>query len=263
MGIKQVCLGVCVSLLLGGAVCPAADDQDSIPLEQAVREGKVRIEITSLGGSYGDTILLTIKRTVLQPLRLTLTPGTRFKSSSERIHDMAGAAIKGERMGKSIYRRATEILLADDGSHAYVITAYCLDPDKAAPDPGNSFVLGDPDERVGTILRAANRSSVLPSTIQMAVSGELSDKDMKALLQAKPELRKWLRELKEKGLKAGVVLKRRCPLCKGRKTCQECSDTGTEKENCSFCNKTGKCPGCGGTGRVECFQDDSLRKYWK
>ena len=63
----------------------------TIPLDEAVREDKVKIEISGLGGSTGDTILLNLKRKSPVKLRLSLTPGTVFQSTSGNVQNMIGS----------------------------------------------------------------------------------------------------------------------------------------------------------------------------
>lgn len=72
----------------GTAVISAASRQTSMPLDQAVKDGKVEAEITGMGGSTGDAILLAVRRKVSEPLILTLTAGTVFKSVSGTVQNM-------------------------------------------------------------------------------------------------------------------------------------------------------------------------------
>jgi hypothetical protein len=79
------------ALLLVGAGGGSAFGEDATPLEQAVRDGKVDAEVSGLGGSTGDAILIVVRRKMPEVLRLTLTPGTVFKSAAGAGQNMAGA----------------------------------------------------------------------------------------------------------------------------------------------------------------------------
>ncbi len=143
--------------------------QDAVPLDQAIKDGKVGADITGIGGSTGDTILITVRRKVPEELRLTLTPGTVFKSVTGTVQNMAGASIKGERVGESSYRPTTEIVLADNDKHSYVIEAYCLDFHKGNPGPSDRFSIAPPDGQALKILQAGKAKGASIQVIQAAV----------------------------------------------------------------------------------------------
>ncbi|MGA2034856.1 MAG: ankyrin repeat domain-containing protein [Thermoguttaceae bacterium] len=152
------------------AVCaPAAFGQTAVPLEEAVKDGKAEVAISGIGGSTGDAILIIARRRVPGVLRLTLTLGTVFGSVSGTVQNMVGAAIKGERVGENSYRPATEIFLADNDKHSYVVEAYCLDFHKANPGPRDSFTLAAPDPRAARILSAGQDKSASIGAIQSAL----------------------------------------------------------------------------------------------
>ncbi len=143
--------------------------QTAIPLEQAVKDGKVEVEISGIGGSTGDAILITARRKVPDVLRLTLTAGTVFKSISGTVQNMMGAGIKGDHIGENSYRPATEIVLTDNDKHSYVVEAYCLDFHKDNPGPSDSFTIAPPDERANKILKAGKNKSASIGAIQSAL----------------------------------------------------------------------------------------------
>jgi len=119
--------------------------QTAIPLDKALKDGKVEAEITGISGSTGDAILIVARRKVPEVLRVMLTPGTVFKSVSGTVQNMLGAFIKGERVGEKSYRPATEIVLTDNERHSYVVEAYCLDFHKGNPGASDSFSITPPD----------------------------------------------------------------------------------------------------------------------
>jgi len=73
---------------------------------------------------------------------------------------MAGASIKGKRVGERSYRPTTEIVLADNDKHSYVIEAYCLDFHKGNPGPSDRFSIAPPDGRTLKILQAGKAKGV-------------------------------------------------------------------------------------------------------
>ena len=163
---RLVCLYV---LFLIGVTSRWAFGQDAIPLDQAARDGKVEVEISGIGGSTGDTILITVRRRVPEVLRLMLTPGTVFKSVTRTVQNMAGASIKGERLGERSYRPTTKIVLADDDKHSFVVEAYCLDFHKGNPGPSDRFSIAPPDRQTLKILQAGKAKDATIQVIQAAV----------------------------------------------------------------------------------------------
>ena len=161
-------LCLCAVLFIGAGGGWAVG-QEAIPLDQAVKDGRVDAEVSGIGGSTGDAILIAVRRKVPGVLRLTLTPGMVFKSVAGTVQNMAGASIKGERFGENSYRPAAEIVLTDDARHSYVVEAYCLDFHKANPGLRDSFALTAPDRQAARILSAGRRKSASIGAIQAAL----------------------------------------------------------------------------------------------
>ena len=145
---------------------------ESVSIEESLRQGEITMEIAGLGGSTGDSILVVIQR---QPraagrtLRLTLSPGTVFASVSGKVQNMAGARIKGERMGGNAYHPVSEIVLSDDNKHSYIIEAYCLDFHKDNPGPSDRFTLSPPDALAQRLLSAGQKRNLSIQAVQAAV----------------------------------------------------------------------------------------------
>ena len=156
-------------LLVLGVVCPTAPAQEPIPLGQAVEEGKVEAEITGLGGSTGDAIQVCVRRKVPQILRLTLAPGTVFKSTSGNAQDMVAAGIKGERVGEMTYRPTSQIVLSDDAEHRFVVEAFCLDFHKPNPTSKHAFALSPSDVRAAAVLSLGKEKAASMKVIQSAL----------------------------------------------------------------------------------------------
>lgn len=157
--LRQIGVGVISALLFAGGVFA----QEAVPLGQAIRDRKIQATVTALGGSSGDAILLTVRRIVPEPLRLSLTPGIVFTSKTGKVQNMAGARIKGERTGATTYSPSDTIYLGDDADHLYIVEAYCMDFNKANPGAGDAFAWGEVDARAAEILnlgRAENTKVV-------------------------------------------------------------------------------------------------------
>ena len=165
VGMRHLIAGVLAFALYA----PLACGQDTVPLDQAIKHGKVEALITGLGGSTGDAILITVRRKVPDVLRLTLAPGTVFMSALGTVQNMAGASIKGERVNENSYRPATEIMLVDNDNHSYVIEAYCLDFHKGNPGRADRFSVTAVDGSVAAILTAGKSKSASIGAIQAAL----------------------------------------------------------------------------------------------
>ena len=146
-----------------------AAGQVAVPLDQAVKDGKVKVEITGLGGSTGDSILLTVRRQVSEPVRLSLGIGTVFKSASASVQNMVAAKVKGIMVNAESYSPTAEILLADDNKRAYIVEAYCMDFHKENPDTQNAFSLGEVDGQAARIIKAGLGSGASINAIQAAL----------------------------------------------------------------------------------------------
>ena len=175
-----------------------AATQSGIPIGQAIRDRHVEVRITGVGGSTGDTILITARRKVPDDIRLILTPGTVFSSVSGNVQNMVAASIKGERVGENSYRSTRELVLADEDEHSYIIEAYCLNFHKANPGPSDSFTVAPADERATKILRAGKKRSASIQAIQSALWIErdrVSAQELQARFPVKDEDVEVAREL--------------------------------------------------------------------
>jgi hypothetical protein len=158
-----------IGILALAIYAPLAFGQDAIPLEQAISSGKVEAAITGIGGSTGDAILITVRRRTPDLLRLTLTPGTVFKSVSGAVQNMAGASIKGQRVGENSYRPETEIVLMDNYTRSYVIEAYCLDFHKGNPGATDRFDIAPVDGQAARLLAIGKDKPASIGAIQAAL----------------------------------------------------------------------------------------------
>ena len=151
-------------------------------LAEALKGGLVRFEIRGLGGSTGDAIEIMAQRQGSNTLWLALEAGTVFQNGSVSVQRMAGAGIKGERVGANTYRPSTVMVLVDDRPKRFIVEAYCLDLDKDNPAEGSGFTLAPVDARVAHLLSAGRAASARPETIQCALwlmGGEVSEYNLK------------------------------------------------------------------------------------
>ena len=165
MGIAHVITVACVLMVGWTSFALGA----TMSLQEAVNQGKVTMAMKGLGGSTGDVIVITLRRTVPETLRLTLAPGTLLPSASGTVQDMVAARVKGERMGPFTYRPSSTIELRDNREHDYLVEAYCLDFHKDNPGPADAFQLGKMDERAKTILEAGRKQQVSINVLQSAI----------------------------------------------------------------------------------------------
>ena len=81
---------------LAVALCSQAFGATEISLQQAVKEGKVEVDVSALGGAAGNTIRVNVKRKVPEELHISVTPGTVFIAKGGKVQNMTGGKIKGE-----------------------------------------------------------------------------------------------------------------------------------------------------------------------
>jgi hypothetical protein len=156
------------ALALAATICRASAAIEPIPLDQAVREGKVWVYVTSLGGSTGNTVCVNVKRMVDREVRVTVTPGTIFRPAEADVQGMAAASIQGVFVGGQ-WQKADVIVLTDDLQHDYMLEAYCVDYDKPAPSFGDEFKLDIRSERLKKVLDIAAQRAATAVDVQVAI----------------------------------------------------------------------------------------------
>ncbi len=162
------------ALIFGGALALAATISrgsaaiEPIPLDQAVREGKVWVYVSSLGGSTGNTVCVNVKRMIDREVRVTVTPGTIFRPAEVDVQAMSAASIRGVFVGGR-WQKTDVIVLADDSQHDYMLEAYCIDYDKPAPSFGDEFRLDVRNERLKEVLDIAAQRAATAVDVQVAI----------------------------------------------------------------------------------------------
>ena len=161
-------LGFLVAACLTGAVATTTFAQAPIPLDQAVRDGKVSVRVHGLGGSTGDALEIAVRSRVPGVLHLSITPGTVFRCSGG-AQDMVAAAVKGLRLSGNTYSPTSVIHLDDQEQRTYVVEAYCLDFHKNNPSTNDTFTISTLDRKSERILRAGSQESASIGAIQSAL----------------------------------------------------------------------------------------------
>lgn len=164
---SRLAAGIMACLFM--ALSLPARAQETVTLEQAVKNGTVKVEVAGLGGSTGDSLLLTLQRQGPRLLRISLAAGTVFKCANSGVQNMVAARIKGEQVSETAYRPADTIELGDDARHAYIVEAYCMDFHKDNPGQANVFALGTADPDSARILAAGLAAGADIKVIQAAL----------------------------------------------------------------------------------------------
>jgi hypothetical protein len=162
---------VVACLLLVAFAPPARGQATAVPLQQAVEEGKVEVNVSSLGGATGKTIRVDVRRKTPQAVHVEINPGTVFLSQSGKVQNMTGGTVKGEFIGPNTYRPTdvNVMVLADDAWHGYLVESFCMDYHKGPPQRGDRFNLAIQDQRAARIIQAKKESSASLWAFQFAL----------------------------------------------------------------------------------------------
>ena len=150
---------------------PALSQQTAVSIQRAVQEGKVEVQVSSLGGAMGNTIRVDVRRKVPQAVHVEITPGTVFLCQSGKVQNMAGGTVKGEFIGPNTYRPANVnvIVLSDDAWHGYLVESFCMDFHKGPPQRGERFSLAIQDQRAARIIQTPKDPSASLWAFQFAL----------------------------------------------------------------------------------------------
>ena len=148
-----LCVAGLVALGISVVGRPAAAQPVAIPLHQALAEGSVEVNVTSIGGATGNTMKLSVRRKIEREVRVSVAPGTVFIAVNGKVQNMTGATIIGKfRVNSHLYDPCDAMLLADGEWHLYLAQAFCLDYKKPPPRAGDKFELAKLDVRTTRIL---------------------------------------------------------------------------------------------------------------
>ena len=158
-------------LSLAGLVGQGGLAAEPIPLDRALRDGKVSVYVSALGGSTGSVICVNVKRMVNEEVRVTVTPGTIFRPAKPDVQRMAAARVRGIFVDDH-WQPADVIALVDDEQHDYLLEAYCIDYNKRAPQHGEEFTLEHADRnstRVRKVIDVAVKAGAPLADVQVAI----------------------------------------------------------------------------------------------
>lgn len=140
-------------------------------LDEAARDGLVEYEVSGLGGSSGDSLLLSIRRTSAQSFTVYVAPGTVFGTSAAGVQSMIAYGISGALINADTGEMEVvqELPLVDVNTHRLYVEAYCLDFHLENPAPENRFTIAAAEPRASLVLNAAKDSELSVSATQAAI----------------------------------------------------------------------------------------------
>ena len=137
-------------LLLVAATVASADT--TISLSEAVRQGKVKVDVRSRGRAAGANVRVEVQRLVPEDLRIEVETGAVLLNAEASEQNMTVGQLIGEFTRENMYRPGTVMVLADSKPHSFLLEVYCLDYAKKAPRNGGTLQLAARDRRVARIL---------------------------------------------------------------------------------------------------------------
>ena len=172
MFLQSIAASILISCIAAGQSVSADTTvavQDSILLHDAVRQGKVKVEVKSRGGATGPTIRVEVQRLVPGDLRIEVAPGTVLLNSQSAEQNVTVGQLKGEFTGENKYRPGKIMVLADAQRHAFLLEVYCLDYAKKAPRKEGRLELAVQDQRVARILNPPEGVQPSFGAVQIAI----------------------------------------------------------------------------------------------
>ena len=147
-----------------------------IPLDVAVKTGKVDVRITGRGVASGDAINVQVKKKVAGNVEIDIAPGTVFRAQSGKVQSMVFRRVRFEKVTGG-YKRASTIVLSDNNTHHFVLEAYCRDHGKPMPRSRDQFVIESPQQVEVAILTRGTDVRVTNKVMQVAIWIERSGQD--------------------------------------------------------------------------------------
>lgn len=147
-----------------------------IPLDVAVKTGKVDVQITGRGVASGDAINVRVKKKVAGEVQIDIAPGTVFRDKAGKVQSMVFRRVRFEKVPGG-YRRASTMVLSDHHTHNFVLEAYCRDHGKPMPRSRDQFVIEPPQPVEVAILARGTDVRVTNKVMQVAIWIERSGQD--------------------------------------------------------------------------------------
>jgi len=137
---------------------PTPAPGEAIPLPDALAGGSVQATLQGLGVASGDSILLTVQRTLSQGMEIGVPQGLVLVSATAGEANMVVRRLHGVAVDDRRVQVADSIDLSGDEPRRYFLEAYSLDFRKNDPGEGTTFSTGaSVDVDTMRILEAADR----------------------------------------------------------------------------------------------------------
>ncbi len=143
--------------------------QNSIMLHDAVRQGKVKVEVKSLGRAHGAGVRVEVERLVPESLRIVVAPGTVLINAQHAEQNVTVGQLKGEFTRENMYKPGQVMVLADGRRRSFLLDIYCLDYAKKTPQRGGKLELALLDNRVARILNPPKGVQPTVAAVQIAI----------------------------------------------------------------------------------------------
>ena len=101
--------------------------QNSILLHDAVRQGKVKVEVKSLGRAHGAGVRVEVERLVPENLHIEVAPGTVLINAQGGEQNVTVGQLKGEFTRENMYKPGKVMVLVDGQRRSFLLDIYCLD----------------------------------------------------------------------------------------------------------------------------------------
>lgn len=196
MRVARTTIGFLAVLIL---LAPTAVAAVNVTLENAIRQGKVKVDVMSLGGATGNGVRVDIQSLVGEELNIEVEPGTVLLNASASHQNLGVGALKGELTINNTYIPCKLMALADRKRHSFLLEIFCLDAAKPDPNRGTALKVAVKDSRVARILAAApalrasvwatqfaiwiDRSGISVEKARRLHPGKISDADVKVAYQ--------------------------------------------------------------------------------
>lgn len=148
---------------------PLVHADTTISLEDAVRQGKVKVDVKSRGGAAGKTVRVEVQRLVPESLKIEVTPGTVLINSVNTEQNLTVGRLVGRFTRGNYYKPGSVMVLADNNKRSFLLEVYCLDYAKKGVRKDGALQLAIQDKRVARILNAPPGLKPTVGAVQIAI----------------------------------------------------------------------------------------------
>ena len=139
LGLTLTLLGLTLAAW-GQEPCPWQE----LDLASAQRSDDIAVRIVGSDNFHGDAIRVTVTASEEASFRITVAPGTVLESTVPDEQDMVILGVRGK-LDEALYiERSAQIEVGCGETATYVLEAYCLELEKAAPASSTEFRVGGP-----------------------------------------------------------------------------------------------------------------------